>query len=263
MTKKSPPLVGIPACVIELNESLFHRVAEKYITGVVEETGCLPLLIPALGDHLDFDDLVDRLDGLLLTGSPSNVEPHQYDGQPSHEGTKHDPQRDEVTLPLIRAAIERGVPLFAICRGTQELNVALGGTLHQNVHELEGKNDHRMNRELPREERYDDRHPIKISPGGILHRLTDGADEVMVNSLHAQAIDRPAAGVFVEAVSDDGVIEAISVLNAPAFTLGVQWHPEPAIVRELPLSKAIYRAFGKAVRDRQISRSSDRSPRAA
>ncbi len=120
-----------------------------------------------------------------------------------------------------------------------------------------------MNRELPREERYDDRHPIKITPGGILHRLTDGADEVIVNSLHAQAVDRPARGVIIEAVSDDGVIEAISVPDAPAFTLGVQWHPEPAIVRESPLSKAIYRAFGEAMRDRQSSRNSDRSSRAA
>jgi len=263
MTKKSPPLVGIPACIIELHESLFHRVAEKYITGVVEETGCLPLLIPALADHLNFEDLVDRLDGILLTGSPSNVEPHQYDGRPSREETKHDPQRDGVTLPLIRVAIERGVPLFAICRGNQELNVALGGTLHQNVHELEGKNDHRMNRDLPREERYRDRHPITITPGGILHQLTAGADEVVVNSLHAQAVDRPADGVFVEAVSEDGVIEAISVPKAPAFTLGVQWHPEPAIVRESAISKAIYRAFGDAIRKRQIDRNAGRSSRAA
>ncbi len=248
------PLIGIPACTEQREHTRHHRVSEKYIVAAIEAAGGLPLLIPALPAHYDLEELVARLDGLLLTGSPSNVEPARYGGPPSRDGTLHDPRRDALTLPLIRTAIAKGLPLFAICLGVQELNVARGGTLHQNVHELPGKRDHRMRRDLPYEERYAERHPVRIAPGGVLHRLTGGAEEVMVNSLHAQAIDRPGEGVFVEAVSDDGVIEAISVPEAPAFTLGVQWHPEHRVALKAPLSQAMFRAFGAAARARRLAR---------
>jgi len=212
------------------------------------------MLIPALGDWFDPHDLAGRLDGLLLTGSPSNVEPHRYGGAPSRPGTAHDPLRDATTLPLIDAALADGLPLFALCRGHQELNVALGGTLHQTLHELDGKADHRSDKAAPYDERYRERHPVTLTPGGVLHGLAGGAGRVMVNSLHAQAIDRLADRLAVEAVSDDGVIEAASVRGAEAFALSVQWHPEHPIALEWPLSRAMFAAFGEACRQRRAMR---------
>ncbi len=235
-----------------------YRVVGKYAASVVDGAGCLPLLIPALGEVGCFVELMSRLDGLFLTGGASNVRPDFYDGEASRAGTLHDPDRDATSLPLIRAAIEAGVPVFAICRGIQELNVALGGTLHQNIHELPGKSEHRMNRSVPTDERYEIRHPITINPGGMLEEMAaeevaDGR-EIMVNSLHAQAIDRLGDGLFVEAVSDDGVIEAVSVSDAKAFALGVQWHPEHPTSLRWPLSKAMFGAFGEACRARMTAR---------
>src|SRR5208282_1303634 len=148
------PLIGLPACVREINGWPFHACGEKYLAAVVQGTDGIPLVIPALGDGDGLPALVASLDGLMLTGSPSNVEPHHYEGPASVPGTKHDPNRDATTLPLIREAIRAGLPLFAICRGIQELNVALGGTLHQRVQELPGKMDHRMRRDEPREVQY-------------------------------------------------------------------------------------------------------------
>lgn len=254
--KNSPlPLVGIPANTDDVNNNwTFHRVGDKYIASVINCARCLPVLIPALSDLYDDDEFLDRLDGLFLTGAPSNVEPHIYGGDPSREGTAHDPKRDSCSLPLIRKAIDHGLPLFAVCRGTQELNVAFGGTLHQNVHELPGKNDHRMRRDVPPEQRYDLRHPISVSQGGFLMELTEGASEVMVNSLHAQAIDQPADALMVEALSDDGVIEAVSVRDAKSFALGVQWHPEHPASLRWPLSKAMFDRFGDAARERSEAR---------
>jgi putative glutamine amidotransferase len=257
MTEHDLPLVGIPACVApEDGGGEFHKVGEKYIMAVAGASHCMPLLIPALGEWYDPYQLAARLDGLMLTGSPSNVEPHRYGGEPSRPGTHHDPVRDATTLPLIDAVLELGVPLFAICRGHQELNVALGGTLHQNVHELGGKNNHRADQSKPYDERYLERHPVHIAAGGVLHELTDGASEVMVNSLHAQAIDRVADRLFVEAVSDDGVVEAVSVQDAKGFALSVQWHPEHALALEWPLSRAMFQAFGDAARARRAARGS-------
>ncbi len=255
MKNSSLPLVGILANTDDGNNNwTFHRAGDKYIAAVINGAKCIPIIIPALTDLYDVDDFLDRLDGLFLTGAPSNVEPHNYGGDPSREGTAHDPMRDSCSLPLIRKSIEHGVPLFAVCRGTQELNVAFGGTLHQNVHELPGKNDHRMRRDLPPDQRYEERHPISVSQGGYLMELTSGASEVMVNSLHAQAIDKPADSLIVEAVSDDGVIEAVSVRDAKAFALGVQWHPEhPASIR-WPLSQAMFNDFGDAARARNNAR---------
>ncbi len=260
--EKGMPMVGVPANVVMGGTDSahpFHRVGNKYVTGIIEGSGCLPVPIPALGGWYDFDDLVDRFDGIFLTGSPSNVEPHHYDGPPSREGTAHDPARDATSLPLIRAAVARGVPVFAVCLGNQELNVALGGSLHQLVHELPGKNEHRMNRALPNEQRYRERHPVTLTPGGLLQQLAGGAAEVMVNSLHAQAIDRPAPGLLVEAISDDGVIEAVSMPDAKGFVLGVQWHPEHPVSLAWPLSQAIFRAFGDACRACRAARAARRA----
>ena len=253
------PLVGIPTSYSQDDERGMHRVGGNYAEAVRSVSDCAPVLIPALGGDHCFDSLIERLDGLFLTGGAPNVEPHHYGGPPSRKGTLHDPKRDATVLPMIRKAIETGVPVFAVCLGIQELNVALGGTLHQLVHELPGKNEHRMDRTLPPGERQQLRHPIFISPGGMLEKLTGGKLEERVNSLHAQAIDQPADCLFVEAVSDDDVIEAVSMPKAPGFVLGVQWHPEGRAILELPLSQALFQAFGDACRDYCAARSSGAS----
>lgn len=257
MGYNGPPVVGIPACLLRDGEGdAYHRVGEKYIRSVAVAARCMPLLLPALGDDLGDPHMVaEKLDGLLLTGSPSNVEPQHYGGVSSAGGMAHDPARDAVTLPLIRAALEVGVPVFGLCRGHQELNVALGGSLHQAVHELPGKTDHRSDKSRPYDDRYLARHRVRLQPGGVLHALSGGLPEVMVNSLHAQAIDRPADSVEIEAVSDDGVIEAISVTGAETFALSVQWHPEHPDALDWPLSRAMFEAFGEACRNRQAGRS--------
>ena len=255
------PVIGVPACVREFHEMPFHTVSDRYVNCVVSGVGGLPLLVPAAGSGVCLDTLLASLDGLLFTGSPSNVEPHHYGG-PVFEGTLHDPCRDATTLPLIRAAIAAAVPVFAICRGHQELNVALGGTLHQLVHELPGRIDHRSSRELPRAHRADPRHLVRLTPGGFIARLAGGAAEVMVNSLHAQAIDRVADGLIVEAVAADGTIEAVRVKDAPAFALGVQWHPEARLAEDA-LSHALFTAFGDATRARAVRRQSATAGRAA
>jgi putative glutamine amidotransferase len=248
-----PPLIGVTACARAGERHVFHSVAAQYIRAVVDGAGGVPLIIPALGGESDVAALIGTLDGVLLTGSPSNVEPHQYGGPPSREGTLHDAARDATTLPLIHAAIEAGLPLLALCRGNQELNVALGGTLHQNVHELPGKRDHRGRKVPSNEERYGYAHTVELAQGGLLARLAVER-RVQVNSLHAQAIDRIAPGLSVEAVStDDDVIEAVRVTAAKSFALGVQWHPEWHIKTDA-LSQAIFRSFGDAARARGAAR---------
>lgn len=243
------PLIGVPTCLYETDEGgVNHRVGHKYFAAVAEAAKGLPLGIPAIPDAIDPDGLIDRLDGLFLTGSPSNVEPHHYDGPAFRDTTDRDPARDGVTLPLIRRAIERGLPIFAVCRGHQELNVVLGGTLHQHVEELPGKRDHRMRRDIPLSERYDPAHPIDIKPGGILADILGRPGPHEINSLHAQAVDRLGEGLFVEAVSDDGIIEAMSLPDAPGYLMSVQWHPEHPRALTDPLNRGLFERFGAATR---------------
>jgi putative glutamine amidotransferase len=260
MSKQPCPIVAIPACIAEVDGRTMHRVGQRYIESVIDLAGCQPLLVPAMGEVGCFKEMISRLDGLFLTGAASNVEPHHYNGTPSRAGTLHDPGRDSTSLPLIRAAVEMGIPVFAVCRGIQELNVALGGTLHQNIHELPGKSEHRMNRALPSELRVQVRHPIEIQPGGMLEKLMGRTGEIMVNSLHAQGIDQPGDGLFVEAYSDDGVVEAVSYPDAKGFVLGVQWHPEHQVPMQWPLSKAMFDAFGDACRANAEARKSGSAP---
>ncbi len=246
------PLIGVTACARQGDRHVFHSVAAQYIDAVVDGVGGLPMIVPALGAKSDIEALVARLDGLLLTGSRSNVEPRHY-GAASREGTLHDPARDATTLPLIRRALAAGLPLLAICRGHQELNVALGGTLHQHVQELPGKRDHRARPVPSNAERYGMVHNVDLVAGGFLARLVN-ASAATVNSLHAQAIDRLAPDLIVEAVSpEDGIIEAVRVANARSFALGIQWHPEWHIAHDA-LSRAIFAAFGDAARARALRR---------
>lgn len=243
----SQPIIGVPADRRVVDPHPFHMVGEKYITALRDGAGAIPFLIPALGESLDLDQVLDRVDGILLTGSLSNVEPHRYQGEQSLPGTLHDPERDATSLPLIDKALERGTPLFAICRGFQELNVALGGTLHQRVHEVPGYHSHKENPADPLDKQYGPSHPVSLVDGGLLRKLA-GSPTVMVNSLHSQAVARLARGVTVEAVADDGLIEAFRVDGASAFSLAVQWHPEWKVT-ENKFSKAIFEAFGNACRD--------------
>jgi putative glutamine amidotransferase len=234
-------LIGIPSCVRKINKRVIHGVNDKYPSAVIEAAGCLPIVIPAVGSKVDLCGLLDRLDGLLLTGSPSNVHPSLYGGKPSNPETLYDPERDATTLPLIREAVRRDLPILAICRGIQELNVALGGTLHQCIHELPGRLNHRSRKDSP-DGPYGPAHSVALTPGGLLASLL-GATEIMVNSLHSQGIDCPAPKLRVEAVAPDGQIEAVS-LPAARFVIGVQWHPEYKVL-ENPFSQALFSAFAR------------------
>lgn len=240
------PLIGVSACTREMGPQTYHIAGDKYLRAVALGAGGIPLVIPALGDLLDQETLLASLDGLLFTGSPSNVEPHHYQGPASAAGTRHDPARDRTTLPLVRAAIAAGLPVLGICRGFQEMNVAFGGTLHQRVHETAGYMDHREPADEPLEVQYAPRHPVRVQAGGIL----DGIglpSEIQVNSIHGQGVERLAPGLHVEALAPDGLVEAFSVEGARSFALGVQWHPEWQVLTN-PNYLAIFQAFGEACR---------------
>jgi putative glutamine amidotransferase len=226
------PLVGISCCTKQFG--IFgmpnHAASNTYVEVSDQLVHAVPVLIPANGPTADIETLLERLDGIMLTGSRSNVHPSYYDGPPHAEGTWEDMARDSTTLPLIRAAVARGVPVLAICRGFQELNVALGGSLHQRLQDLPDRIDHSSPMVASREVRIGKAHAIRVTPGGWLHRLS-GATEIAVNSLHNQGVNKLAPGVRVEGTAPDGTIEAVHVLATaagpvPGFAVGVQWHPE-------------------------------------
>jgi putative glutamine amidotransferase len=247
------PLIGISCCTKQFG--IFgmpnHAASDTYVRATDEVIGGVPVLLPANGPMADIDTLLDRLDGIILTGSRSNVHPTLYDGPPHLEGTPEDPARDGITLPLIRAAIVRGVPLLAICRGFQELNVALGGSLHQRLQDLPDRIDHTSPMQPSSRIRQSKAHGIRVTPGGWLHRLA-GAAEIAVNSLHNQGVNQLAPGLAVEGVAPDGTIEAVRVFASQAgpaigYAVGVQWHPEYDW-RTDALSRAIFEHFAAAVR---------------
>ena len=242
------PLIGIPADRRMVGPHPFHMVGEKYARAVLDAAEALPLLIPVFGEELRLDELLQSLDGIFFTGSPSNVEPHHYRGTPSEPGTLHDPERDATTLPLIRKAVQAGVPVLGVCRGFQEMNVAFGGSLHQKVHEVPGYDDHRDDTTQPLEVQYGPAHDVILEPGGMLRAMAR-SDRAQVNSLHSQGIDRLAPGLVVEARATDGLIEAFHVGNAPRFAVAVQWHPEWKVMSN-PFSRALFAAFGAASRER-------------
>jgi len=227
-------------------------VGEKYIEAVARGANALPVLVPALGSEIDLPSLLNVCDGLLLTGSPSNVEPHHYGGPASRPGTLHDPNRDATTLPLIPRAVALGLPVLAVCRGFQEMNVAFGGTLHQRLQDLPGHLDHREDESTPLDMQYGPAHEVMLEPGGALRKIA-GQDRLQVNSLHSQGIQTLGKGLTVEARAPDGVIEAFRVADAPTFALGVQWHPEWQFAQN-PFSRALFAAFGEASRARTVSR---------
>lgn len=239
------PLVLVPADLKSARGLLWHSVATTYLTPVLRVAGCTPLILPALGPELDLEAALDAVSGVLITGAASNVHPAIY-GEPetaAHEPYDHD--RDATSLALIGAALARAVPLLCICRGVQELNVALGGTLRPDIHEEPGHWDHRSPNTTEPDVDFGLRQTVTVAPGGCLAAII-GAGEVTVNSLHRQAIARRADRLRVEAVAEDGTVEAVSVADAKRFALGLQWHPEYWAGRDTP-STRIFQAFAEAV----------------
>lgn len=241
------PVIGIPADRRLLGSHWFHAVGEKYIAAIAQAADATPVLVPALGERY-LNEWLEAFDGILFTGSPSNVEPQRYQGPASDPGTWHDPERDATTLPMIAAAVSAGMPVFGICRGFQEMNVAFGGTLCQKLQEQPGYLDHREDSKAPLEAQYAPVHEIQLVKGGLLHGIA-GQDRIKVNSLHSQGVDRLAPRLLPEAKADDGVIEAFRVADAQSFALAVQWHPEWQVM-ENPFSRALFAAFGQAGRER-------------
>ena len=250
------PLVCVSASVMELENRrhLVHASSAKNIDAVERFAGCVPVMLPPLGDRLHVHSFVERIDGLVLTGGRANVEPHHYDGPPFPDDEPIDPERDATALAMVQACVEAEVPVFGICRGIQEMNVALGGSLHYRLHMLEDKDDHRMPRrdDVTVEEIFRLRHPVRLAQGGLFERLA-GSSEVMVNSLHGQGIDDLAEALEVEAITPDGVIEGVRLRNDRTFTVGVQWHAEWK-PEEHELSRLLFEEFGRAARARVRSR---------
>ncbi len=247
------PVVGLPADRTFVDPHYFHCVGEKYLTAVVDSLDGIPLIIPALAQRLPLEGLVAMLDGLLLTGATSNIEPGHYNGSAADADSPADPQRDATTLALIPLALQAGVPVLGICRGLQELNVALGGTLHAKVHAVDGLYDHREPDARSLEVQYGARHAVALEPDGLLAELA-GGHEQRVNSLHGQGIDRLADNLEVEARAPDGLIEAVRVRDARGFALAVQWHPEWQVL-DNAFYTAIFRRFAAACRAHAAQRS--------
>lgn len=249
---KHRPVIGIPADRRMIGPHPFHAVGEKYIDAIVKAADAIPFLIPVLEPALDTAELLGRVDGILFTGSPSNVEPKHYNGPVADEGTWHDPHRDGTTLPMIPLAVSRAVPVLGVCRGFQEMNVAFGGSLYQKVQDEPGHLDHREDKSQPLDVQYAPAHDIVIERGSPLQAIA-GVNRIRVNSLHAQGVRELGTGLTVDARASDGLIEAFHVADAPAFALAVQWHPEWQVMSN-PFSRDLFAAFGRAARTRAESR---------
>ncbi len=208
--------------------------------------GAMPLLIPADPRFVSVEELMATFDGFLLTGGRPNVHPEEYGQPPTEAHGDFDRARDAITLPLVRACVETGQPVFGICRGFQEMNVAMGGTLHPEIRELPGRMNHRMPPDGSLEEKFAPRHCVHLTEGGVFHAIL-GKASVMTNTLHGQGICEPGDRVVVEGVADDGTPEAIHIKGAPGFALAVQWHPEYNAAQD-PVSRPLFEAFGKAAR---------------
>jgi putative glutamine amidotransferase len=226
----------------------FLLLGDKYARAVKEGARAQPVMFP-LADAEQIPDLLSMVDGVMLTGSPSNVHPSHFDEAVADPSLPLDPVRDSLTLALVRACVHQGVPLLGICRGFQEINVALGGTLHQRVHEVPGQMDHREPKSAPFDAQYAPRHPVTFVPGSPFIDWAGGATEARVNSLHGQGINRLASGLEPLAHAPDGLVEAFAVRGARTFAYAVQWHPEWKC-RENPFYSAIFEAFGNACRQR-------------
>ena len=248
----SPILVAVPADVRDFQNYRWHATPDTYLKALVRVAGATPVIVPAMVDELDLTAILDRVDGVMTTGSASNVHPERYGVSPTPSFEPFDPDRDLLTAQLIAECIRRGLPLLAVCRGHQELNVAFGGSLATEIQEIDGRMDHRAITHEDQRERYATRHDVAVTQGGLLASIV-GDGPIRVNSLHRQAIDRLGEGLSVEATAPDGTIEAVSVTGAKSFALGLQWHPEFWAESDAP-SAAIFEAFGAACRAYRHSR---------
>ncbi|MCL7464422.1 gamma-glutamyl-gamma-aminobutyrate hydrolase family protein [Phaeovulum sp. NW3] len=243
----SRPVVGIIGNAHELNDRYpVHAGGTMNSEAVAQVADCVPLVIPADPRLVRVEDLLEVCDGFLLTGGRPNVHPSEYGQEETPAHGAFDRARDAVALPLIRACVDRGQPIFGICRGFQEVNVAMGGTLHPEIRDLPGRMNHRMPPEGTLEESFALRHIVRLTEGGRFHQVL-GATEVMTNTLHGQGICQPGPRIVIEGRAEDGTPEAIHVADAPGFTLSVQWHPEWNAADD-PVSRPLFRAFGDAVR---------------
>ena len=244
------PIVIVPSCTKEIGVHPYYVAQMKYVDAVLSGADCMPLVLPAIGDRIDWAAVLASADGVMLSGSPSNVHPNHFGQDVHNPALPLDIARDATTLPLIRAVLERGIPLLAICRGAQEINVALGGSLHQAVHETPGLMNHYAGSAAAPEAQYAPAHRVTLTSGGRMAQILGGATDIMVNSLHGQGIDRLAPGLRVEALADDGLVEAFSVDCAGGFSLAVQWHPEWRVAENADSMK-LFAAFGAACRQYQ------------
>lgn len=245
------PLIAVAADTRAFDGYHWHCSPNTYLDAAIHVAGVIPLLVPAFGDEIDLDAVLDAVDGVLVTGSKSNVHPSLYGVAPTSAHEPFDEARDATSIPLLRRALERGIPVLAICRGIQELNVALGGSIATEIQDLAGRMDHRAPVSDNQAERFKIHQNVSVKEGSCLASII-GAGEVKVNSVHRQAIERLAANLAVEAMAPDGTIEAVSVTNAKAFAVGVQWHPEYWAKTDAP-SRKLLAAFGEAVRQHKAS----------
>ena len=243
----SRPIVGIIGNSYLLNDQYpTHAGGTMNSAAVSEVSGCMPMIVPSDPRYVSVEELLEVCDGFLLTGGRPNVHPEEYGEPPTVAHGDFDRCRDAITLPLVRACVERGQPFFGICRGFQEVNVAMGGTLYPEIRELPGRMNHRMPPDGTLEEKFAIRHRVHFTEGGRFHKVL-GATDVMTNTLHGQGIKTAGARVVVEGQADDGTPEAIHIQDAPGFTLSVQWHPEWQAATD-PVSRPLFEAFGEAVR---------------
>jgi|SRR5450830_94104 len=250
------PLIIVPSCTKHIDTDSYYLAQMKYVDAVSLGADCMPLVLPACAARTDWDAVFAVADGILLTGAPSNVHPALFDEQILDPILPLDEARDAVTIPLIRQAFARRIPMMAICRGAQEINVALGGSLHQAVHEVAGMMDHRDDDNDPLDVQYGPAHRVSLTPDGTVSAMLGGRTELTVNSLHGQGIARLAPGLRIEAVADDGLVEAFSAEEGAGFMLAVQWHPEWKITANADSMKLLA-AFGAACRQYQLKKKED------
>jgi putative glutamine amidotransferase len=247
MQRKKRPVIGIIGNFALFNDRYpIHSSGTMNASAVADVAEAMPLIIPADPHFVSVEELLATCDGFLLTGGRPNVHPSEYGEEETPAHGAFDRARDAITLPLIRACVERGQPFLGICRGFQEVNVAMGGSLHPEIRELPGRMNHRMPPDGQLHEQFALRHAVHLTEGGVFHRLF-GARQVMTNTLHGQGIDRPGQRIVIEGMAEDGTPEAIHVKDAPGFTLAVQWHPEWNAADD-PVSRPLFRAFGAAAR---------------
>src|SRR6202045_4845965 len=253
------PVVGVIGNAYRIeNRFATQMVGERNLRAVAEVAGALPLMFAGTPDITDIGALLDTVDGVVLTGARANVHPARFRTQPDPRHEPYDLHRDDLALAFSEACVDRGIPLFGICRGLQEMNVAFGGSLHPEIRELPGRMNHRMPR-LPNGEidpdlevLFADRPDVRLKPGGAFAKLL-GAETIRVNSLHGQGILEPGKRIVVEGVAEDGTIEAIAIAEAPGFALGVQWHAEHEATRN-PINRTLFAAFGTALVNYQRAR---------